>query len=71
MSSSPKTQNDVGNKVFHPKDSPGRFSVIPEIEENILQVKGREADLRLKADLCFKDYTDGPTKHTGALCPQL
>lgn len=29
-------QNDVGNKVFHPKDPPERFSVIPVIEESIL-----------------------------------
>lgn len=44
VSSSPETENDVGNKVFHPKDSPERFSVIPVIEENISYcetVKGR------------------------------
>lgn len=35
MSLSPETENDVGNKVFHPKDSPERLSVMPVIEENV------------------------------------
>lgn len=33
---SPETENDIGNKVFHLKDSPEGFSEIPVIEENIL-----------------------------------
>jgi len=34
MSSRPETENDVHSKVFHPKDSPERFAIIPVIEEN-------------------------------------